>query len=183
MAYPTIVVAAGTFDAYVSVAIADAYLGAAYHADSWAGLTNENKGRALITAVRMLDRQAWLGTKTVESQSLDWPRTDTGVDGVEDAVVPQDIEFATMELALSLVDGSDIQSTQSTAQRIQSMSAGSVSITNFRSVDTPTRFPQIVQELVGKYLGGNASGFVAQVNGVDTETVFPSELGYNTGGI
>jgi len=86
-------------------------------------------------------------------------------------------------LALALMDGSDVQNFSTTAERIRSMSAGSVSITNYRGVDIATRFPQIVQELLRGYLGsGSGTGGAAKVYGVDGETTFPIELDYAPGG-
>jgi hypothetical protein len=89
---------------------------------------------------------------------------------------------ASIELALALLDGSTVQDRQTNAERIKAMTAGSVSITNFRGVDDPTRFPQIVQELLAPYLGGSSSTLgVAVAEGVDTETVFPSALDLSGG--
>lgn len=154
------------FTVYANVEDADAYADGASHGDAWRALTDEDtKGRYLITATRILDRQQWRDEYNTFALRV---------------VVP-DIVNASIELAMSLLDGSDVQNQQSTAERIRSMSAGSVSITNFRGVDTPTRFPLIVQELLRNYLGGDGSLFVSRATGIDGETTFPVELGINTG--
>lgn len=172
------------FISYATVEDADAYMDGAIHGSVWEDEDYTTKYKALVSATRMLDRQLWLGSKTDSAQLNQWPRTGTGVDGVEDDAVPTDITSATIELALAFIGGSDVQNQQSTAERVRSMSAGSVSITNFRGVDTvASRFPQIVQELVAKYLGGSSSSFAAKATGVDTETIFPVELGFGTGGM
>jgi len=154
------------FTVYADVEMADEYADGAYHAASWRALTDEDaKARLLITATRLLDRQSWKeGYRTFAEREAE-----------------PNIVNASIELAFSMLDGYDPQNTQSTAERIQSISAGSVSITNFRSVDTATRFPQIVQELLSPYLGGSSSALFPKIDGEDTETIFPVELGYNTG--
>lgn len=167
------------FEVYADVDMADVYFSGAYHGASWRDLEDEDeKARLLVTATRTLDRQRWKGDKTDAEQELQWPRSNTSVDGVEDDTVPDDIINASLELALSILDGSDVQTEQTTTQRVQSMSAGSVSITNFRSVDDQKlRFPLPVQELVGKYLAGAGTTLVGVATGVDTESVFPIEAG------
>jgi hypothetical protein len=169
--------------------MADAYLSAAYHADNWRALDDDSKGRALVTATRTLDRQEWLGVKTDDTYELDWPRKDTGVVGVTDDVVPIDITNASIELALSLTQGSDVQNYQSANGNIQSLKAGSASITYFRgggNGGVPTRFPQIVWELVEPYLSGGAGAAntalsASQSTGTDKETVTGRDFGYTQG--
>jgi hypothetical protein len=155
------------YDVYADITTADLYLNAASHAASWRALTDDvDKARYLVTATRLLDRQTWLDT--YNTQALRFAET---------AIIN-----ASIELALALLDGSTVQDRQTNAERIKAMTAGSVSITNFRGVDDPTRFPQIVQELLAPYLGGSSSTLgVAVAEGVDTETVFPSALDLSGG--
>lgn len=152
---------------YADIAAADAYLEAAYHADSWRAADDTVKARLLVTATRLLDRQSWQALYNTFALRL---------------VVPN-IVSASIEMALAILDGADTQNLQTGAERVRSISAGSVSITNFRGVDVPTRFPQIVQELLAPYLGGNGTLFVAKATGTDTETIFPIPLGYSVGGM
>lgn len=185
MIYPTVDVDAGVFDVYADLDTASEYLDSSIHAESWTAATDEEKGKALITARRTIDRQSFLGEKTDTAQALAFPRKETGIEGVVDTELPLDIVNANIELALSLLDGSDVQNQQTNVERVRSMSAGSVSISNFRGIDYATRFPQIVQELLGKYLGGaDSSGTLEpKVTGVDEETIFPVELGFSPGGL
>lgn len=157
-----------TFTVYADIEDADAYADGASHAASWRALTDDDaKARYLITATRILDRQRWKDEyNTVALRAVE-----------------QNIIDASIEMAFALLDGSDLQTAQSTAEHIRTLTAGSVSITNFRGVDQPMRFPQIVTELLRGYLGGSSSSFVATVTGEDTETIFPVELGYNLGGL
>lgn len=162
-----------TYTTYADVDTADIYAEAAIHATAWQDLGStltadlDAKGRALVSATRTLDRQVWLDAyNTFELRAVEQPIID-----------------ASIELAIALLDGSDVQNVQTGVERIKSMSAGSVSITNFRGIDSPTRFPQIVQELLRGYLGSSGTGGVAQAFGVDAETTFPIDLSYGTGGL
>lgn len=170
-----------TYNSYATVETADDYLDAAFHADAWRALTDsDKKAMALVTATRTLDRQRWKGEKTDEDQPLAWPRTGTGVEGVEDDVIPQNIIDACIEMALALVQGSDFQDVQNTSQKIQTMKAGSVSLTFFRGADgTPVRFPQIIQELLRDYLEGLSSSLGTSSSGTDGKTISNNDYGYS----
>lgn len=100
-------------DSYLSVADADTY-----HTDhgdnsSWSGAATAAKEEALRLGTQYLDAmygQRWLGTRTNESQALDWPRAD-----VEDYdrfsiasnVVPQAIKDAVAEAARRSISETD----------------------------------------------------------------------------
>jgi hypothetical protein len=179
----TVEIDGNEYEAYSDLETADLYAAAAFHADTWLDLDDDPKGKTLVTGTRTLDRQIWKGEKTDPDQELEWPRKNTGVDGVVDDEVPDDIVQASIELAIALADGAEFQTNSSTAQGISSMSAGSVSITFARGVHKATRFPLIVQELIKKYLNGSGSGaFLPKSTGVDEESIFPLDLGYTGGG-
>lgn len=158
----TVTIGSATYDVYADVSVADMYLDAAIHAETWWTLDTDTKARALVTATRTLDRQTWL-----EDYSTQALREDI-----------DNIINASIELALSLAEGSDVQNQQTTAERVKRLQAGSVSIENFRGIDNPTRFPQIVQELLRGYLGSDGSNLVGVAEGTDGETIFPIDLGF-----
>lgn len=170
------------YSVYADVGDADLYLAASSHAANWVSATTLVKQQALITATRILDRQAWKGTKTVSSQDLEWPRTGTGVTGVEDSVVPGDIIDASIEMALALVDGSELQTDSNTAQKLQVIRAGSVSLTYFRGAEgSARRFPTIIHELVRKYLSGSTPAVQGVVSGADGVSVTSDDKGFSRG--
>lgn len=186
----TVEIGGSTYDVYADIADANLYLDGALHAGAWHGTTtnDEQKARALVTATRTLDRQNWKGSKAVPTQPLDFPRTDMGITPepvVDEFGVPIDIVHACIELAVGLADGTmaSVQNDSSTATRIRSMSAGSVNITFFRNPDgTAARFPTIIQELIGKYLGGGVSGFFNKAVGVDAKSMTANlDLGFSSG--
>ena len=179
-----IVVGSNTYFSYLSIADADDYLLAAVHGATWQALSDDDaKARALITATRTIDRQEWKGTKTSDSQAGDWPRDSVGVDGVTDGVTPQDVLDATAEIALALVDGSELQNEATIEQRVQNLKAGSVSLTFFRGIDgTQQRFPQIIMELLRKYLVGFGDDINAPCSsGTSGSSSTGKNYGYNDG--
>lgn len=128
------------YDSYESVEGADAYLAAAIHATNWSSASDTTKAQALVTATRVLDRQRWADAYDTQAER----------EGVEA------IMNACSEMALALVDGSELQSEQSTAQKLQTIKAGSVSLTYFRGAEGRAyRFPLIVSELLRDYLAGS----------------------------
>lgn len=171
------------FTVYADIDTADAYLAGAFHATDWASLTDDVKGKALVTATRILDRQRWLGSKTVSDQVLAWPRTGTGVSGVEDDTIPEAIIAGAIELALTVSAGADVQNQATTEETVKRIQAGSVSIENFRSTQQfSARFPQIIQELIGVYLlGGSASFGGPIVSGTDACSPFEDKYDFNEG--
>lgn len=174
-----------TYDVYANVTQADSYLIANFLASTWFDLTDDQKGQLLVTATRLFDRQCWLGEKTEAGQPLQWPRSDTGVEGVEDNVVPEGIINGSIELAFAiLTDDSVVNSQVPGAQKLRSLTAGSVNMQWFRGAEGNqarySRFPLPVQELVGKYMcGARATGL--RVSGTSGVSVTEDDLGYNEG--
>lgn len=136
-----IIIDSAAYDSYRTVAQADEYLAASLHAGTdWSGSTDTTKGQALVTATRILDRQKWRADYDTQAERL----------------AVQAILDACCEMALALVQGSDFQSEQTTTQKLQTIKAGSVSLTYFRGAEgRPHRFPTIVNELLRDYLAGS----------------------------
>lgn len=181
---PQLTILSNTYFVYADVDTANDYLAAAFHADAWNALTNETtKAKALVTAARTIDRQNWKGTKTSDAQDGEWPRDNTGVDGVVDGVTPQDVIDASIEMALAFVDGSELQNEATIEQRIQQLKAGSVSLTFFRGIDgTQQRFPQIIMELLRKYLVGYGDELAGpSSSGTEGTSISNKEYGYSRG--
>lgn len=178
-----VLILSDSYPVYADLDAADEYMAGASHGADWRALTDDaDKARYLITATRTLDRQNWKGDKTSDTQELEWPRSDTGVDGVEDDTVPTEIIHASIELALLLVQGSEFQSQRTTEQTIQMLKAGSVSLSYFRGAGgTPTRFPLIVHELIRDYISGPSSSLYVSTSGTDGETITDNDYGLSDG--
>lgn len=169
---PTITV--GT-NSYITLANANTYMSATLQAAVWSALADATKEAALISAARMIDRQAWQGSKTDSGQAMAWPRSglvDKDGNEVSSASVPQQVIDAQCELALALSQDSSIQSNTSSSQNIKRVQAGSASVEYFRSV-AGGRFPTVVQELLGLWLGSNSTGLITSMSsGTDIESFF-----------
>lgn len=163
--YQTVTIGAAEYEVYADLATADLYLAAEPNAATWREGDEEENSRALVSATRILNRAPWAGEKTDSSQALAWPRTGTGVDGVEDDLIPQAIIDASIELANAIRNGYDAANQASTASGTKRQKAGSVEIEYFSSVSVDgTRYPLPVHELIAPYLGGSggsAAGSIA----------------------
>lgn len=163
----TVDIGAESYSTYADEDDADAYLGASLHAGTtWSGASATTKTQALVTATRILDRQKWSSSYTTQALRF--------------AVA--NIVSASIEMALALVDGSDFQSEQSTGQKLQSIRAGSVSLSYFRGAEgTPHRFPLIVHELLRDYLAGSDLTLAGVATGVSATSVTGNDLGHTEG--
>lgn len=86
--------------AYIEIDEAQEYFDLRLHTNAWDEAEDIDRTKALETATRLIDRLNFLGSKTDDSQELQFPRG-------EDIDVPQDIKFACAEIALRLLDGFD----------------------------------------------------------------------------
>lgn len=153
-----------TYFVYADVDEADAYLAAAVHAGTtWTGASVATRSQALVTATRILDRQRWVDAYDTQAEREDVPA----------------IQDACSEMALALLQGSDLQTEQTTGQKLQSISAGSVSLTYFRGADgRPHRFPTIVWELLRDYLGGADLAVYGTASGTDGVSSTADDFGF-----
>ena len=188
---PTVEINSVTYDVYVSLADADAYLEAQIAAATWQGLSDsdadvDRKERAIVSATRLIDRQLWQGEKADPYQVHAFPRTglvypDSGDDVPSDAV-PQEVVDATCELASLMLDGSEVQAlADPNTSNVQSLKAGSVAISYFRAEPSLDRFPLIIQELLGFWLAGAGVGLTGVATGVDGEDRFSDQFLVNEG--
>ncbi len=155
------------------------------NADAWRLAEDEDKKRAAVSATRLLDRQIWQGEKAASSDVGAFPRTGlTYPDGSEvpSDIVPTELLDADAEIAMALIAGAAVQNDgfNATARRLK---AGSVEIENFRSTGPGPRFPVVVMELVGRWLGGaNGTGFGGSLStGVDGCSDFRRGYGVSRG--
>lgn len=183
--YETVTIDSQIYDVYSNQADALAYAQGSINAAAFLALSTDDQGRMLVTATRIFDRQCWLGTRSDPSQSLEWPRTNTGVDGVTDDTIPAGITTGSIEMAIAFASGSTAQDDPIPgAQKIENLKAGSVSITYFRDAGGIldfTRFPLIVQELVGKFTCGSVTIPGAQSFDTCEKTATRHHYGYNEG--
>lgn len=183
--YNVVVLDGVAYDVYADIATADEYLNASPDYATWDALTDPVKGRYLITATRILERQRWQGSKTDDDQLLAWPRSGlTYPDGtaVDENGIPQQIVDACCEIALSLALGTDVQGTATTARTEKRLKAGSVEVEYFRGAEgAGYRFPLPIHELIGYWLAGAALTLTGTGSGMDGESAFGTGYGVTRG--
>lgn len=93
-------------NSYVTLADANAYFETVPDSSTWTNKTDDQKNRALISATRWIDSLNYYGDRCDEDQALKWPRNNYDVDGVEleCSLIPNDIKYATYELARALAN-------------------------------------------------------------------------------
>lgn len=159
-------------NSYITVTEADTYFEDAIHADFWEDATSDDKGKALVTAARMLDRQDWQGSKYGDPQTMEFPRsglTDKNGDAVDETAVPQEVMDAQAELALALLENPALQSASSTGTNFKKLKAGSAEVEYIRATSGP-RFQTIIDELIGLWLSGSSHYSGPFVSGADNES-------------
>jgi hypothetical protein len=163
----TITIDGVDYDVYADIETADDYLQADFAATAWRAETDDDqKGRALVTATRLLDRLNWKGDKEDPDQPNAFPRSGMGLSDIDDDEIPQEIIDASIILARDIHSGSKVDSQANNEQTIKRQKAGSVEQEFFRSFVDPTRLPQAVLELVRRFLAGAALPGGAIASGV-----------------
>lgn len=151
------------FDTYASLADADEYLAGDASAASWRAVTTEDndRGRALVTATRLIDRTGWGGEKTDVDQIHAFPRT--GFPDFDEDIVPQAVIDASILLARDIQAGSSVDSQAVTGSNVRRQKAGSVEIEYFNPnlLTDPSRFPTAVEELLAPFLPSVTFGPIA----------------------
>lgn len=181
--YNTVTIGSTEYDVYADITTADQYLAAESGATAWRDEADETvKARALVSATRLIDRQQWPGERYEADQPLAWPRSGTGLSGVEDTVIPQEVIDATCVLASMIVAGVDVTGTPSTtAGSIKRQQAGSVSIEYFGDFSTTgTRLPLQVTEILAPLFGSTSFAGGARAHGTDACSDF--SRGYEPSG-
>ena len=155
-------------NSYGSRAEADTYFNDSLRKAEWSALTTSTKDQGLIEATRVFERQTWAGEKESPSQDLAFGRT--GLTGKEGEVLTpaETLEIAKeaqFEYAIFLIaDIDQLDQRDATGTNIKKVEAGSAKVTYFKS-SNGSRFPLIVQDLIGSFFGGDkssgASGIVS----------------------
>lgn len=141
-------------NSYVTLVEADDYMEDVLNSDVWDSATDEVKGKALVTAWRLLEKQDWVGSKTNPVQPMEWPRkgvVDRDGNPVDDSTTPDDIKNGQIELAFALLKDEALQDAANTSTNEKVLQAGSARIEFFRPT-SGGRFPTTVTELISQFL-------------------------------
>lgn len=165
-------------NSYASRADADAYFADSLRGATWSALIDQTKDQALVEATRVFERQAWAGQKEVPTQDLQFPRiglTDCQGNSVTAADSLELISEAQFEYALFLQQNPNgLNTSDATGTNIRRQRAGSAEIEFFKST-AGTRFPVIIQDIVGCFLAGSqvlATIGAAFASGTNEESSF-----------
>ncbi len=155
---------AANANAYDTAANADAYF-ADRGIDTWTGATAD-KEEALIRGADYIDNYyhgRWLGLRTYEIQSMDWPRSwVTDVDGyaIEQDEIPTRLKEANYEAAfLILIGGETLEPTIERRETSKRVKAGPVEVTTAYSEGSSRRkdYSQIHDRIKPLLLGGGGT--------------------------
>ncbi|PYE89596.1 DnaT-like ssDNA-binding protein [Phyllobacterium leguminum] len=134
--YPQVVIGGTSYDAYAAVADADAYLNGSVNAAAWVALSEDDKGRAIVTAVRVIDAQNWKGEKTEADNALAWPRTCQS----DQTKLPAALVAVTIQLAFAISQNPELAGGASSGQGgTKRLKAGSVEIEYFNTGILPSQ--------------------------------------------
>jgi hypothetical protein len=93
-------------NSYCTIAEADAYWQMRVREDEWVNRAADTKCRSLLQATRLLDDYVnWAGVPAKYTQPLAWPRwglTTVAGDFIQPTVLPDQLKWATAELAMIL---------------------------------------------------------------------------------
>lgn len=115
--------------AYVTIQYAQEYFDNRLHETAWSQSNPLDRPKALLAATRIIDNLSFKCDKTESDQENEFPRgTDTSV--------PEAIEWATCEIAYSLLDGVDPD------LELENLSVVSQGVGSVRSTYSRTQEPQ-----------------------------------------
>jgi hypothetical protein len=172
----TIIATPNAADANSYLTLADARLivdGMVQDADvtAWAAATTDSKNRALYTATQRLDRERFIGARSTDTQSLQWPRTgvrkpDTYIntyavgfpfrittDYYTDTEIPDQIKKAQVMLAVYLnnnVDGLGLTGLED----FKNVKVGSLDVTPAQSMGADKIPPLVERYMTGLRISG-----------------------------
>ena len=140
-------------NAYANVADGDAYHAGHLYASAWTGASADQKAVAIVMASRLIDAEYQFGgTRSVATQSLQWPREDCpdpdADDMVAETIVPKAVVEAACELARELII---VDRTAAPAGEGLKYYNNAGVQTGYDKTDTRPIIPAVVQALLAKY--------------------------------
>jgi len=157
--------ASPSFNAYASVAQADAYHATRLHNTTWTGATTGTKESAIIWATRNFEVLDWKGWMTNPAQNLQWPRTGVFRNGGEifdaseaalyynilfdGATIPTFLRDATAEAAMWLI-ASDVTAATGT-EGFKAIAVDTVKL-EIDKADRPKWIHDSVRNMIWRYI-------------------------------
>lgn len=157
-----------TYNVYADVDDANEYLVAAQHAGTaWSSASTTTKSQTLVTVTRILDRQRWAAMYDTQAERENVPA----------------IINASIEMALALLQGTDLQSEPRAGMpKFQLVAAQGDSVSYYHGSGIPLRrFPTIVNELLRDYLAGADLAIGMTATGTDRVSSTEDDFEYARG--
>jgi hypothetical protein len=144
---------------YISRADANTYFEGKYHKAAWESASDADKDIVLVEATRVLDAMyIWRGhpTDLTTPQALDWPRTGVldsdGVNLIPEDELPDELRWATAELAMSILSGDRTADSDVEVQGLTRLKAGSVEL-GFKDNVYAKVLPDVVTNYIPSWWG------------------------------
>jgi|APGre2960657404_1045060.scaffolds.fasta_scaffold03057_4 hypothetical protein len=145
-------------NSYATVSEADSYFGDRLDVAAWTSASEQDKGKALVTATLILDGLDWMGVAVSETQALAFPRNVAYFDpriGTEITVggttVPARVINGTYELAYHLLNNDGLLDDTGIVTDLQ---IGTISL---KTIIAPSKIPFNVQRLIKPLLNNVAA--------------------------
>ena len=168
------------YDIYGTRAEFDDYMKARVNNSVWASAGGTDRDRSLVSAARVFNRQPWVGTKTLTTQPLAWPRE--GVEGFDNATTPTEVEEGSYEMAYQILDDAEVYERANSQVNVKRVGAGSAQVEFFKqSGGSSKRLPFIVNDIVKEFISGDSTFSVASGVCDDVKTPQSTDFGIEYG--
>lgn len=137
-------------NSYLSVAEATSILSDRANSNAWAAAGPVTQSKALVSATRVIDERAWIGSAVSASQSLSWPRKgavfidpklNLQITVAEDET-PERVKVAAAELALHFIQFPNAYATSESVA--ESITVGPISISDSNTKSKTVKVPSNV---------------------------------------
>lgn len=145
--------------------------------------SSNQKRKALVGAVRWIDRENWQGTQTDSDQDNAFPRDSiTDCEGNDvSGTTPTEVENAAYILANILLGDNAAADNETQGTNVKKVGAGSASVEFFRPGDTDgsgndgSIFPTRAQKLLKCFMDSSYTIITPTVTGTDVDSSFDSD--------
>lgn len=155
-------------NAYVTLDEANTYFSTRLHADNWASASDADKEAAILSASSIIDwYYVYKGTRSVVTQSMQWPRAGIviGQDVYASDALPKEVIMATCELALVLLEEDVLE--DNALAGLRKVQAGPLMIQTADNGRPPSsgQLPEVVYMLLKKFMDNSGIRVIRLIRG------------------
>ncbi|WEX10292.1 DnaT-like ssDNA-binding protein [Chelativorans sp. AA-79] len=134
--YPQVTIDGTDYPVYIDLATADTFMNGTIDADAWNAMSDDQKGRTIVSGVLVIDSQAWKGSKTDPDNAREFPRTCQE----DPSVLPAALPIVNIRLAFAISQNPELAGGASSSQGgTKRLKAGSVEIEYFNTGILPSQ--------------------------------------------